>query len=413
MSNIDDLFKESLGNHSEPFDSKAWDILSKRLDGVNASAKNPFKKWGLPFAAVVTITSAAFWLYNSNNEVTQLAKTEKTEIPSNTKKENTISEQNRPEFNPKKETNPTSTEQTLKSNDQKTDMKQTDQVAPITPIVTSNLNPKNVETLKLDNIQNISEIEPSKNEMFQSISVPKCLHSSFTFKNTNGFTLNVKGPGINTKIAPKSQIELVLTQSGQYEITDENAVKTYQTFDMPPMVKADLTLDELNYLNGLPSKSLHVKTDCKVDQVLLDGKALVTKGKDMDLLVFKKGAHALEVSVLEPNGCVVKASEDFIIEEEYNLMAVNAFDPLSQDSRKNTFMPYALTKRNTPFRLIIIDPSDGGVIFQSSDVETAWDGIDRRSGKLVEASKAFIWKVSLSQPEINEKSDYIGSIVRM
>ena len=76
-------------------------------------------------------------------------------------------------------------------------------------------------------------------------------------------------------------------------------------------------------------------------------------------------------------------------------------------------MPYALSKRNSAFSLIIIDPNDGGMIFESSDYSKPWDGIDKRNGKLVSESMIFIWKVTLASPEKNEKAVYKGTIIRI
>jgi hypothetical protein len=101
------------------------------------------------------------------------------------------------------------------------------------------------------------------------------------------------------------------------------------------------------------------------------------------------------------------------IPSDYNLLAVNAFNPQSQDSRNSTFMPYALTIRQTPFSLIVLDPDNGGLVFETKDAGNAWDGIDRRDGKLVPGNKAYIWKVVIQRPIQGEKGEYRGTIVRM
>ena len=101
------------------------------------------------------------------------------------------------------------------------------------------------------------------------------------------------------------------------------------------------------------------------------------------------------------------------IPTDYNLLAVNAFNPQSLDSRNSRFMPYALTIRQTPFKLIVLDPDNGGLIFESTDENNAWDGIDRRDGKLVPGNKAYIWKVVIQHPVAGEKGEYRGTIVRM
>ena len=63
--------------------------------------------------------------------------------------------------------------------------------------------------------------------------------------------------------------------------------------------------------------------------------------------------------------------------------------------------------------MIILDPNDGGLVFETSDANQAWDGIDKRNGQMADANKAYVWKVMLSQPRFGEKSEYMGTIVRM
>jgi hypothetical protein len=136
-------------------------------------------------------------------------------------------------------------------------------------------------------------------------------------------------------------------------------------------------------------------------------------GKNVELLAFDKGFAIVEVQATGTNGCTAKEKEMIQIPSDYNLLAVNAFNPQSQDSRNNTFMPFALTIRQTPFRLIVLDPDNGGLVFESTDASNAWDGIDRRDGKLVPSNKAYIWKVVIQHPVQGEKGEYRGTIVRM
>jgi hypothetical protein len=173
--------------------------------------------------------------------------------------------------------------------------------------------------------------------------------------------------------------------------------------------------DELNYETGLPIIKGEVQTfeesiKWKVDKIV---SAHSSKAKTAAFYFFEKGQFDLEVIVTNEKGCSSSEINRIFIEKDYNLLAVNAFDPLSDDSRKNTFMPYALTKRNSAFSLIIIDTDNGGIIFESSDASNPWDGIDKRNGQLVNKNKAFIWKVTLASPEKNEKTVYKGTIIRI
>ena len=119
--------------------------------------------------------------------------------------------------------------------------------------------------------------------------------------------------------------------------------------------------DELNYETGLPIISGEVQTfeesiKWKVDKVVSASSS--NKANTAAFYFFKKGQFDIEVIVTNEKGCSSSEIKTIIISEDYNLLAVNAFDPLSDDRRKNTFMPYALTKRNCAFSLIIIDPDN-------------------------------------------------------
>ena len=61
MDKIDDLFKKAIESHTEPYDPSAWEALEKRLNGQLPPKTNPFKKWGLPGAALVIGISLATW----------------------------------------------------------------------------------------------------------------------------------------------------------------------------------------------------------------------------------------------------------------------------------------------------------------------------------------------------------------
>jgi hypothetical protein len=58
----------------------------------------------------------------------------------------------------------------------------------------------------------------------------------------------------------------------------------------------------------------------------------------------------------------------------------------------------------------IIDLKDGGIVFETTDASDEWKGMDRRTGQQVEKNKAFMWTVSLNNPEKGEKSEYSGSV---
>jgi hypothetical protein len=63
--------------------------------------------------------------------------------------------------------------------------------------------------------------------------------------------------------------------------------------------------------------------------------------------------------------------------------------------------------------MVILDPNDGGIVYETSDASQPWDGIDSRDGKMIGSNKTFVWKVSIKNPESGEKSEYKGTITRI
>ncbi|NDC92901.1 MAG: hypothetical protein EB087_04210, partial [Flavobacteriales bacterium] len=112
---------------------------------------------------------------------------------------------------------------------------------------------------------------------------------------------------------------------------------------------------ELNYETGLPIIRGEVQTfeetiNWKVDKVV---SASSSKAKTAAFYFFEKGQFELEIIVSNDKGCSSSERKTIIISEDYNLLAVNAFDPLSSDSRKNTFMPYALCINKAKYCIFI------------------------------------------------------------
>jgi hypothetical protein len=63
--------------------------------------------------------------------------------------------------------------------------------------------------------------------------------------------------------------------------------------------------------------------------------------------------------------------------------------------------------------MIIMDPKSGETIFKTSDASSPWNGIDPRTNTYVTSGSTYVWKVKLFKPELNESSDYRGTITRL
>jgi gas vesicle protein len=418
--NIDELIKSALEGHEMPYDNNAWNSFEKKLNKPNAPIK-PFKFWffGTSIIAVITISSLLYFS-SKQEENNDKPVEQKMDLIEKSNSQSTTSKKT------KSEKTKGIQDDKISSNELevKEDVKKETKTNLILPKVNEILAEEITKDLKLDEeIPNPKKGNSVNTKKVTEPDVPsfsnKCLGENLKVinKNDEGMTL-IFPSGKKVSVAESATENIKLSEEGKYELLVNSKQKEsynsfFSVFENP---RATLLVeDELNYETGLPIIRGEVQTfeesiKWKVDKVV---SANSSKAKTAAFYFFKKGQFELEVIVSNEKGCSSIERKTISISEDYNLLAVNAFDPLSSDSRKNTFMPYALSKRNSAFSLIIIDPDNGGIIFESSDASNPWDGIDKRNGKLVSESKTFIWKVTLSSPEKNEKAVYKGTITRI
>ena len=418
--NIDELIKSALEGHEMPYDNNAWNSFEKKLNKPNAPIK-PFKFWffGTSIIAVITISSLLY--FSSKQEENNDKPVEKkTEVIEKSNSQSTTSKKTKSEK--------TKGIQDEKISSNELEAKEDDKKETKTNLILQEVNEVLVKEitkdLKLD--EEITNPKKENSVITKKVTEPdvpsfsnKCLGENLKVINKNDESMTLIFPsGKKVSVAESATENIKLSEEGKYELLVNSKQKeTYNSFfSVFENPRASLIVeDELNYETGLPIIRGEVQTfeetiKWKVDKVV---SANSSKAKTAAFYFFEKGQFELEVIVTNDKGCSSIERKTIIISEDYNLLAVNAFNPLSDDRRKNTFMPYALTKRNSAFSLIIIDTDDGGIVFESSDTSNPWDGIDKRNGQLVNKNKAFIWKVTLSSPEKNEKSVYKGTITRI
>jgi hypothetical protein len=269
--------------------------------------------------------------------------------------------------------------------------------------------------------QVIDDIEatPSNNTRIGIIDFKsRCQGETFQLDADKYHQRMIRYAGKELLFSYNEAISLKLTEPGNVSVTANSGpygqFEELGSFDVKPIPSIALSTDRsISYEDGLPK--ITVLTESNENQVSWHSNYSLNNanGKTNEILAFDKGNAIVEVTSVSSNGCVASSKELIPVLSDYNLLAVNAFNPQSTNSRNSSFMPYALTIRQTPFKLIVLDPDTGGLVFETSDADDAWDGIDRRDGKLVPGNKAYIWKVVLQNPVAGEKSEYRGTIVRM
>ena len=411
---LENSFKEALNNFELPYDAQAWESLNKKL-----SAKKWYQAASIKWSAVLVIAigiTAYFVLptAKTNNQKEVQAKTIQKET--------------------KSAATPSKTEQQTSNNTkQKTELLTVTSMDPEV-ILSSNSNDNVTELIP-------HSIPPIFNQMdllgLTDQAIPNEEPTpSYTggvaiidFKNRcQGETLQLEADKRNERMISyagkelhfsyNEAISLKLTEPGKVTLKANTGpygqFEEFGSFEVSATPTLNINSDRtLNYEDGLPK--INIQGESSEGQITWHSTYMLSDivGKNTEILAFEKGFAIIEAQVTSANGCKTKEKEMVNIPSDYNLLAVNAFNPQSLDSRNSRFMPYALTIRQTPFKLIVLDPDNGGLIFESTDENNAWDGIDRRDGKLVPSNKAYIWKVVIQHPIAGEKGEYRGTIVRM
>ncbi len=417
MRDIEELFKTSLKDHELPYDENAWSQMSKRLDAKNGVASSNLK-WFIGAASVVAIVATYLFVTAEETAKTPINKHSQTE----TEKKNVL--------HPSKED--------LSKEDSSVVSLNVEAKSPENINITISRDEKKnqlIEGLELDIIEEqiisdliapvyreveltgLSDNHESQVKLHFNKMGNQCLNSTISYSNTNEKSIWLRLPSSELIEMPaKSNTKLNLSQKGMYligNIDNANEFITSTSFRVDPAQEIQVSAaDYVDFENGLPEFNVQAFAEGEVSWKL-NNEPTSKSGKKETFNLFDKGNYSIEGELTDINGCKSKAQVTFYIEKNYNLLAVNAFTPNSFDNRNTTFMPFALTKRNTPFKMIVIDPINGAVIYETSNSDQAWDGVNKNSGELVEKNKSFVWKVILQQPEKGESPEYMGTIVRL
>ena len=425
MKKLEDLFKSALRDQELPYNEGAWNQMSKKLDARSGGASGNLN-WILGAAGVLVVAVGTLLYFNSNNgsniqenkeksiaslETKSIENTNSNDIDSDELiSENQVQEDNATENSnnevkvktkiTSKETNPEEVVQIIECCDEKV-------VRLIPPVYRET-------TL----VEVSEEINTAKEEVLTyNILIDKCLNDEFVYSNENNKSIWINTPSNRLiEIPGLSLFRETLQSKGIYHVGALNEAQEFvskQSFTVFEAKSSQLLVeDHLNYENGLPQ--LVANSYSEGDNTwYVNDEAVSSNRKENSFNLFKKGSYNISLSTKDHKGCTSVSNVTFNVEEDYNLLAVNAFTPSSLDTRNRFFIPFALTQRGTPFHMIVIDPADGAILFETSTADQPWDGIDRNTGKMVDENKSYVWKVILDQPESNEKPEYLGTVVRL
>lgn len=418
--NIENSFKDSLGNHEMPYNAAAWTSLSAKLDAKMPTSPKSNFKWYATASTIVVIAVSSYFIFKTdeaiptqNDVVTsqnEVATTENTSL--NNENTNPVNQNNAnvpqdltEEQNSNDLSAPTVNVEPNNINNENNLNPLTNNGGSIDPISTETY--KNGDPLKIVEFE--PGIKPASNLMLPTIT-DICEGATFVVENVNDEALLIEGPEMHYIVPANSKRTVRAKASGLHTIGSMNMETPRNEFFVKNAVTAEFSIDSENkFENGLPTtKVVANATGINYSWIFNNQKV---NGREANAHFYTKGNHDISLTVTGSNGCTNTITKSIYVDEKYNLMAENAFIPTDTDPRNSTFMPFALKERNVNFVLRIYDTRDGHVIFESNDASNGWNGIDMKTGRMVAYEQAYIWKVIIENPEPNEINEYGGSIM--
>lgn len=444
-SNLDNNFKDAFEQYELPYNSAAWTALNDKLDKIQQTPGNTQKspsgsgmKWIVGSAIAVIVSSALIFTLTTDDssdkrkvtaEMTPIEQRANATTPSANQPatENTVSTtEDRSE---KSETDRSDTKNSAQSEQHvsaenrssKTDVKlpvtatknTTFEQTPTTSSSGKNSDPSKNEAS--GGIINSPGVNQKTELIFPDIDYTICEHSSasITNKNSNADLVVTSPDGREQLIPAGKTITYQTNEAGVYTISAKKQTSSGTSFTVKESPNLDFTInDETKYENGIPSIPLESYSDATGFEWSFEGSSIKQHGTKAYAHFYKKGIHEITLTGKNSSGCKNTITKSITIDEDYNLLAPSAFMPQSDDNRKNKFIPIALTMRATDFKLIIIEPRTGAIIYETTSKE-GWDGIDRNTNRMVEENKSYAWKVILATPEPGERKEYSGIVVRL
>lgn len=406
---FEDLIKQKVAKHEEVYDPKAWETLSSKLDATSVVTKSTSSlKWVISAASVIAVALVSVLFYSKEpakkhvekeNVVTADKNTPKTEQETTTKAEEKATTENSVEtkITIQSPNSPTANNVKIKTVYQ--------------PTVKSSDAEKHDISLIESTFEHAKEpaIKPVVALNWDNIV---CQNTNKILGNPTATTLLIVGKTKTYRLEKGQTIHADDMLAGTYEVRLPNFEKVH-TLEIVGIDAIDFIEDAIVYDKGLPTIPVRA-TNANLSALTWKfNEKPISDKKEVMIPAFNKGIAKVELEGMQ-NGCAVKASYNVTVKEDYNLLAVNAFNIDSRDERNKTFLPYALYERNDAFDMQIIDPKTGEVIFKTNSIENPWNGIDSRTGELVPANSRYIWTVKLAKTaNFEPKGVYQGVIVRV
>lgn len=423
--NLEKAFKEKLDQFEVPYDASAWAAMDKRLDAQQSGGGNNLLKWVVGSAAVLaTIAITSIYLFESESNTKGIKQPVLSQNEDGSNLDKNVTDSQNEEVNNDSFVSERSTENTIVSvdpenealslqDDQNVEEKEDPQTEATGNQSDLTVHEENDKPLDLEVTDQSNK--PKYSFITRSIDQAKiCAGESITISNNGAkneiIKIRFNGDVISLKKAYSHTIKpthsgTIFYLNGENEIIGQEDITVYQNPTPEFSLRANI------YEDGLPVTKCEAYGDYEELIWNFGEDDIEVEGRQATHHFFQKGQHDVTLSVRDFNGCESTVTKSVRIDNNYNLMAVDAFKPHGNEPKNKTFMPFSLTQRDVQFTLTIVDPRDNGIVYSTQDPTKGWDGYDQRTGNMTPGETVYIWKVQLENPLPHERQVYAGTVV--
>lgn len=394
---LEDKIKQVIENHQEAYHDAAWESMQSRLDQhfPIQGKKFPWKITGIAAGLITCVAFTAYFWNNSN--------TTKNNHPTKQVTENIHTVNSRS----------VNDVQIVEKESVVSNLKKVDGIEINEKI--NSLKEEKKEVIQysipasVSNFRQNDEQKPNQRLIHLPQIADLCSGDKVKIANSNTESVVIKSTsGKEYVIEPNATMNLGQLPEGAYQIGSRQDASS-STFEVKSVPHSDFVDSESHFNEKeLPTISLKALSS-GVDYEWSVNKQLVrASSKEVDIHFFKKGIYSVTLTTTFANGCKSTETKQIKVQDEYNLLAVTAFEPGSSDKSRATFIPYALTKRDVRFTFVVFD-LNGKEVYRTKDANQPWNGVNASTGEEY-SSGMFVWQVVLENPEEGEQNSYRGMI---
>ncbi len=407
-NNFNNYIKQSFEDFEIPYDSAAWDKLSKKLDvHLPVKGKPNYKLWIA--ASILTVATISTFILATSTFV---------ENPTSTNSSSS-----------KKDVKSTIDNNSKTSSNAIVENKNNEKVENSIVEIKSNSSPIlvgcGISTTKTNNqdLKIVESIITTTSQKEENTSIPTfkaindvCLGDNIEIANSNNSDIILSFPnGKTTSIKANTKTEFQTSIAGEYNVgySKNNVFVAKEKFIVHSINSVDFAIDNDNiYTEGVPTIFLKANSNAVSYNWTFESLKTSSQTKEAEVQFYNAGTYKITLTTTNENGCSSSETNKVTVKSDYNLIASDVINLSDENSKNKTFMPYALTIRNVKFKMFIIDANTGATIFETDDANQPWDGTDIRTGNKVNGTN-YIWKVSLNNPLPGENANYKGVITRL